>query len=193
MRIGVLALQGDVREHERALRALGAETVRVKRPAQLERIAGLVIPGGESPAIHRLLALEGLDARIAAHAALGMPVFGTCAGLILLARRIEDGSVPTLSLLDATVRRNGYGRQLESFETRLVHHTLGGEPLHAVFIRAPTILDTGDGISVLARHEGRPVAIEQGAVIGCAFHPALSGDLRLHARFLERAAAFLRL
>lgn len=186
MKIGVLALQGDVAEHERALRRLGVEPVRVKRPDHLEQVDALVLPGGESPAMIRLLRSGGLDRPLRDRLSAGMPVFGTCAGLILLARESGDAEVPGFGTLDVSVERNAYGRQLDSFECTLPDHALGGAPLEAVFIRAPAIRDLGAGVEVLARHEGRPVAVRQGNAIGTAFHPELTDDPRLYQALIER-------
>ncbi|HUF11497.1 MAG TPA: pyridoxal 5'-phosphate synthase glutaminase subunit PdxT [Longimicrobiales bacterium] len=189
LRIGVLALQGDVVEHERALRRLGVEPVRVKRPDDLEQVDALVLPGGESPAMIRLLRSSGLDRPLRDRLSAGMPVFGTCAGLILLARDSGDPEVTGFGALDLAVERNAYGRQLDSFECALPDHTLGGAPLEAVFIRAPAIRDLGAGVEVLARHEGRPVAVRQGNAIGTAFHPELTDDPRLYQALIERVQA----
>lgn len=188
-KIGVLALQGDVVEHERALRRVGAEPVRVKRPDQLAQVEGLVMPGGESPAMIRLLRTSGLEEPLRERLRAGMPVFGTCAGLILLARDSGDPAVPGFGTMDLAVQRNAYGRQLDSFECELPDHTLGGPPLEAVFIRAPAIRDLGPRVEVLVRHEGRPVAVRQGNAIGAAFHPELTDDTRLYEALVERVEA----
>lgn len=185
VRIGVLALQGDVVEHERALRRIGAEPVRVKRPAQLEQVDALVMPGGESTAMTKLLQSSGLREPIARRIAGGMPVFGTCAGLILLSRETGDPDVPGFGALDVTVLRNAYGRQIDSFECALPKHALGGDPLEAVFIRAPAIRDLGDGVEVIAEYQGTPVAVRQGRVIGASFHPELTDDDRLYRALLD--------
>lgn len=190
LRIGVLALQGDVVEHERALRRAGVEPVRVKRPDQLEQVDALVMPGGESPAMIRLLRTSGLDQPLRDRLAAGMPVFGTCAGLILLARDSGDPQIPGFGALDLAVERNAYGRQLDSFECALPDHALGGPPLEAVFIRAPAILDLGAKVEVLASHEGRPVAVREGNAIGASFHPELTDDLRLYEVLIERVQAW---
>jgi 5'-phosphate synthase pdxT subunit len=184
-RVGVLALQGDVREHTDALRAVGAEPVEVRLPHDLEGVDALVLPGGESTAIRRLIERYGLAEPIRALAHRGAPMLGTCAGMILLADRIADGDPPVLRLLDVEVRRNAYGRQLDSFEADLDMPILGAQPLHGVFIRAPMVTDVGAGVEVLATDaDGRPVAIRQGAVIATAFHPELTSDRRLHELFL---------
>lgn len=185
-RVGVLALQGDVVEHERALRRAGAEPVRVKRPEQLDDVDGLVLPGGESPAMRRLMRSSGLDRAIQRRVHDGFPLFGTCAGLILLARKTGDPEVPGFGALDVTVLRNAYGRQLESFECELPDHAVGGGPLEAVFIRAPAITELGPDVQVLAEREGKPVAVRQGAVMGAAFHPELTDDTRLYSLFMDQ-------
>src|SRR2546421_6590705 len=173
-RIGVLAVQGNFREHARVLRSLGAEVVEVRKPEQLGGIAGLVIPGGESTAILRLARLYGLEEALRRFEA---PIFGTCAGMILLGR-------DHLGLVDVSVRRNAYGRQVESFETDL---ELAGddEPLHGVFIRAPWIEEAGPEVEVLIEHEGRPVLAREGRILVASFHPELTDDTRVHERFLE--------
>ena len=173
MRIGVLAVQGNFREHAAMLRGLGADVVEVRLPEQLDGLDGLVIPGGESTAIMRLIRLYGLEDAIRAFAG---PVFGTCAGMILLDRA-------HLGLVDVDVERNGYGRQLASFEADL---ELGeGEPLRGVFIRAPRVTDTGPDVEVLASHGGVPVLLRQGRFLVASFHPELTADTRVHERFLE--------
>jgi 5'-phosphate synthase pdxT subunit len=173
-RIGVLALQGNVREHAAMLRRLGAEVVEVRKPEQLEGLDGLVLPGGESTTIMRLLRLSGLDEALAAFTG---PVFGTCAGMIVLDR-------DHLGLIDLRVRRNAFGRQVASFEAEL---ELAGdpEPLPGVFIRAPWIEEAGPQVELLASFEGHPVAAREGRFLVCAFHPELTDDTRLHALFLE--------
>ena len=174
MRIGVLAVQGNFREHAAALVRLGAEVVEVRLPEQLDGLDGLVIPGGESTAITRLMRLYGLEEAIRAFAA---PVFGTCAGMILLDRA-------HLGLVDLEVDRNGYGRQVASFEAEL---ELEGDavPLHGVFIRAPRVTDRGPQVEVLATHAGEPVLLREGRFLVASFHPELTDDLRVHERFLE--------
>ena len=173
MRIGVLAVQGNFREHAAMLRSLGANVVEVRLPEQLDGLDGLVIPGGESTAIMRLIRLYGLEDAIRGFVG---PVFGTCAGMILLDRA-------HLGLVDVDVERNGYGRQLASFEADL---ELGeGEPLRGVFIRAPRVTDTGAEVEVLARHDGVPVLLRQGRFLVASFHPELTDDTRVHKKFLE--------
>ena len=174
MRIGVLALQGNFREHAAVLRRLGAEAVEVRLPEQLDGLDGLVIPGGESTAITRLMRLYGLEEAIRR---FGGPIFGTCAGMILLDRA-------HLGLVDAEVDRNAYGRQVASFEAAL---RLDGddEPLTGVFIRAPRVRETGPGVEVLAERDGEPVLLRDGRYLVASFHPELTDDTRVHERFLE--------
>jgi 5'-phosphate synthase pdxT subunit len=174
LRIGVLAVQGNFREHAAMLRRLGADVVEVRKPEQLERLDGLIIPGGESTAILRLARLYGLDEALRRFDA---PIFGTCAGMILLGR-------DQLGLVDVSVRRNAYGRQVASFEADL---ELAGEdePLRGVFIRAPWIEDAGPAVEVLAAHDGRPVLARDGRILIASFHPELTDDSRVHERFLE--------
>ena len=186
-RVGVLALQGDVREHVTALRVAGAEPVPVRRASELAEVDGLVLPGGESTTIGRLLRvfelLEPLRERIAG----GLPVYGSCAGMVLLADEVVDGrpDQPLLGGLDVTVRRNAFGSQVESFETDLPLAGVGD--VHGVFIRAPWVERTGEGVEVLARvpdgapAAGRVVAVRQGPVLATSFHPELTGDHRVHA------------
>jgi 5'-phosphate synthase pdxT subunit len=188
MKAGVLALQGAFREHREVLDALGVDAVEVRVPEHLSGLDALFIPGGESTTITKLLQSSGL--REPLHAALteGLPVLGTCAGLILLADDVRDVAgrryPSALGALDCTVVRNAYGRQRESFEARLaVDGIEGGFP--GVFIRAPVVESVGGAVEVLADHEGGPVLIRQGSVWGATFHPELSGDLRLHERFLS--------
>jgi 5'-phosphate synthase pdxT subunit len=183
MRIGVLAVQGNFREHLAMLDRLGAETREVRKPEQLDGLDGLVIPGGESTAIGRLIRLYGLEEALAAFA---RPLFGTCAGMILLARDAVDG-VPSqllLGLVDASVRRNGYGRQVWSFEADL-ELPGGGPPLRGVFIRAPRVVSVGPEVEILAELDGDPVLVRQGAVLLSAFHPELTDDTRVHELFVE--------
>lgn len=189
-RVGVLALQGDVREHVAVLEALGADVTLVRTPAQLAVVDGLVLPGGESSVIDKLSRLFGVRDPIRARIATGMPVYGTCAGLILLADRILDGLPSQLPFggLDVDVRRNAFGSQVDSFEAELEVPALGEEPVHATFIRAPAVERAGSGVDVLARVDGRVVAVEQGALLGTAFHPEVGGELRFHRRFLAHVA-----
>ena len=177
LRIGVLAIQGGFEAHLRMLRELGAEASEVRAPADLAGLDGLVIPGGESTTIVKGIESAGLASAIRAHHDAGRPVFGTCAGMIVC----DDSH---LGLLDVTARRNAFGRQLQSFEAELAVEGIGEEPLRAVFIRAPWIERHGQGVDVLASYEGHPVAVREGGVLACAFHPELSDDPRLHALFM---------
>jgi 5'-phosphate synthase pdxT subunit len=180
LRLGVLAIQGGFEAHLAILRELGAEVREVRTVAQLEGLDGLVIPGGESTTIVKGIESAGLEGPIRAHHATGKAVFGTCAGLIVC----DDAH---LGLLDATARRNAFGRQLQSFEAELEVEGIGAEPLRAVFIRAPWVERTGPGVEVLAEYEGHPVAVREGGVLACAFHPELTDDSRLHALFMAIA------
>lgn len=186
MKAGVLALQGDFREHGRVLAAIGASPVEVRSPEDLEAVECLVIPGGESTTIGKLARAHGLVEPIRERAAAGMPVFGTCAGMIAMAKELVGGE-PLLSLMDLKVERNAYGRQVDSFEADL--EVRGeNETVRGVFIRAPVVLEVGDGVEVLAEHDGRPVVVEQGPLLAAAFHPELAGDGRLHERFLRKVS-----
>lgn len=189
MNVGILALQGAFVEHEAMLHTLGVATTQVRLPAQLEQIDRLIIPGGESTAIGKLLETYHLLAPIKARAKAGMPVWGTCAGMILLASEITEGrreGQPSLALMDITARRNAFGRQLDSFETDLHVPMLGEEPFPAVFIRAPQIDRVGPGVEVLAQlADERIVAARQGQFLATAFHPELTRDDRFHRLFLE--------
>jgi 5'-phosphate synthase pdxT subunit len=189
MRIGVLALQGAFAEHVAVLRSIGVEAVEVRLPEQLEDVDGLVLPGGESTTMRRLIDRWGLGQPILDLAARGAPLFGTCAGMIVLSRDIAGGEEPVLPLLDVTVERNAFGRQLDSFETELVVPLLGDTPVHAVFIRAPVIERVGDDVDVLARlDDGRVVAVRQRNVIATSFHPELAGETRFHRLVATMAA-----
>ncbi len=197
--IGVLALQGDVREHLRALTRLGADALAVRRPDELARCAGLVLPGGESTTMAKLASIFDLMAPLRDRVAAGMPALGTCAGMILLADRVEDGTAgqETIGGLDVTVRRNAFGRQVDSFETELAFAGLA-DPVHAVFIRAPWVERVGEQVEVLARVPGEPggdgpvgraagriVAVRQGPLLATSFHPEFGGGDRIHAMFVE--------
>jgi pyridoxal 5'-phosphate synthase pdxT subunit len=185
--IGVLALQGDVREHLRALADCGADAIAVRRPEELERVDGLVIPGGESTTMWRLARsfelLDPLRKRIEG----GLPAYGSCAGMIMLADRIADGvdGQETIGGIDMLVRRNAFGRQVDSFESDLDVAGVAGGPLHAVFIRAPVVEAVGDEVEVLATVDGQPVLCRQGHVLVAAFHPELGDDPRLHELFID--------
>jgi 5'-phosphate synthase pdxT subunit len=191
--VGVLALQGDVRNHVRALAQLGAEPAEVRTPADLEAVDALILPGGESTTMSVLLASSGLIGPLQARLAGGMPAFGTCAGMILLARDVLDGRPDQCQLdaIDIGVRRNAFGRQIDSFETDLDIDGVEGDALHAVFIRAPIVERVGPGVEVLASVAtgagSLPVVCRQGPVLVAAFHPELAGDNRLHEVFLKFA------
>jgi 5'-phosphate synthase pdxT subunit len=184
MKAGVLALQGDFREHARMFAEVGATPVLVRTAEELASVQCLAIPGGESTAIGKLARAFGLVEPIRERARGGMPIFGTCAGMIVLADRVEGGE-PLLSLLDVTVERNAYGRQVDSFEADVDVRGVG--VVRAVFIRAPQVSQVGEGVEVMAEHDGRPVVVRQGTVLAAAFHPEMAGDPRLHARLLEMA------
>jgi 5'-phosphate synthase pdxT subunit len=191
-RIGVLSLQGDVREHVRVLTDLGADVELVRRPIELAAVDGLVIPGGESSVIDKLSRAFGMREPIRDAIAAGMPVYGTCAGLILLADRITDGieGQQTFGGLDVTVQRNAFGSQVDSFETELDVPVLGEPAVHAVFIRAPLVIQTGPDVETLARlGDGRVVAVRQGALVGTSLHPEVMGELRFHQLFLDTVRA----
>lgn len=187
-RVGVLALQGDVREHERVLTGLGADVTRVRRPDELVAVDALILPGGESSVIDKLARTFGLQQPIRDAIAGGMPVYGTCAGMILLADRITgaiDGQ-QTFGGLDITVQRNAFGGQVESFEGDLDVPALGAPPVHAAFIRAPLVEQIGPAVDVLARlDDGRVVAVQHGPLMATSFHPEVTGETRFHARFLD--------
>lgn len=185
MKIGVLSLQGAVREHLTAVRDLGADAVEVKLPEQLDGLDGLILPGGESTAIGLLLGAYGFWEPLRR----GLPIFGTCAGLILLAQRIRGSDQPRLGLMDIEVERNGFGRQVHSFEADLEVPRLGPEPVTGVFIRAPYVTETGPGVEVLAQVQDRVVLVRQGRYLGAAFHPELTPDRRVHRYFLELVEA----
>jgi 5'-phosphate synthase pdxT subunit len=189
MRIGVLALQGAFAEHVAVLRAIGVEAVEVRLPEQLEDLDGLILPGGESTTMRRLIDRWGMRRPIIDLAESGVPLFGTCAGMIVLARRIAGGEEPILPLLDVTVHRNAFGRQLDSFESELEVPLLGSQPVHAVFIRAPVIEDVGPGVDVLATlDDGRIVAVRERNIIATSFHPELAGETRFHSLVATMAA-----
>ena len=190
--VGVLALQGDVREHLASLRAQGAEAMPVRRPEELDAVDGLVLPGGESTTIAKLAHRFGLLDPLRKAVGNGLPVYGSCAGMILLADRLLDAppDQETIGGLDVTVRRNAFGRQVDSFEGAVPLLGVPGPPVHAVFIRAPWVEEVGPGVEVLGRVEGGPadgkiVAVRQGRLVATSFHPELTGDLRVHALFVE--------
>jgi 5'-phosphate synthase pdxT subunit len=186
-RVGVLALQGDFREHLAVLTGLGAEAVPVRRERELDEVDGLVIPGGESTVMDKLARAFGLREPLQARIADGMPVYGTCAGLIMLSDRVLDAQPGqrTLGGLDVTVRRNAFGNQLDSFETDLDVALLDGPPVHAAFIRAPIVEEVGDDAEAVATlDDGRVVAVRQGNLLGTSFHPEITGETRFHEHFL---------
>jgi 5'-phosphate synthase pdxT subunit len=187
--IGVLALPGAVAEHVAVLRSIGVEAVEVRLPEHHHEVDGLNLPGGESTTMRRLIDRWGMRQPILDLAESGAPLFGTCAGMIVLSRDIAGGEDPILPLLDVTVERNAFGRQLDSFETELAVPLLGDTPVHAVFIRAPVIERVGDAVDVLARlDDGRVVAVRQRNVIATSFHPELAGETRFHRLVATRAA-----
>jgi 5'-phosphate synthase pdxT subunit len=191
VKIGVLSVQGAFAEHASLLGSLGVEAVPVRLPGHLEGLAGLVMPGGESTTMRKLIDRWGLRRPIAELIEDGTPVLGTCAGMILLASRISDGDEPVFPFLDMTVKRNAFGRQLESFEADLEVPILGSAPVHGVFIRAPVVERVGDGVDVLARlDDGRIVAVRQRNVMATAFHPELAGEPRFHHLLTTMAGAF---
>lgn len=195
-KVGVVALQGAFREHREVLDALGADAVEVRTPADLAAIDALILPGGESTTLSKLLDSSGVRAPLAGMLRDGLPALGTCAGMILLAREVVDGrpDQESFAAIDVAVRRNAYGRQRDSFEVPIdlaglaVEGVTGG-PFPGVFIRAPRIESLGDEVEVLARHDGDPVLARQGAVVVTSFHPELSGDLRVHEWFVRGAHA----
>jgi 5'-phosphate synthase pdxT subunit len=194
--IGVLALQGDVREHLAALRAAGAEPVTVRRPEELAGVDGLVVPGGESTTMAKLADRFGLLGPLRDAVRDGLPVYGSCAGMIMLADRVLDAPADqqTVGGLDVVVRRNAFGRQVDSFETEVAVEGVPGEPVHAVFIRAPWVEEVGPGVEVLGRvvggaADGKIVAVRQGRLVATSFHPELTGDSRVHALFVELVRA----
>jgi 5'-phosphate synthase pdxT subunit len=205
MRVGVLALQGAFDEHEKILRRLGVKAAQVRLPEHLETIDGLIIPGGESTTIGKVARRWGLLEPLRAFARSGRPLWGTCAGMIFMAKHVVDGKPdqPLLSLMDVTVRRNAFGRQVDSFEADLAVPVLGEQPFHAVFIRAPFIERVGEGVEILAKLEpalsanrrfevegdGTIVAVQQGNLLATAFHPELTEDDRFHRYFLSLSEA----
>lgn len=183
--IGVLALQGDVREHLQALQRAGAEAVPVKTRQALASVDGLVIPGGESTTVGMLLERFELMQPLRERIAAGLPVFGTCTGLILMAKEIEGSAQPRIGCMDVSVHRNAYGRQVDSFEAEVPAPALGAEPVRAVFIRAPQITHIEPGVEVLADSEAGPILVRQGNLLGATFHPELTDDLRVHQLFVR--------
>ncbi len=189
VKVGVLALQGDFAEHIAVLKRIGIETAEVRLPRDLEGVSGLIIPGGESTTLSYLMDLYDLRAPIQDMAAAGSPVYGTCAGMIMMAAELTEGRPTPMGLMDIVVVRNAFGRQVDSFEADLEVPSLNGGPFHAVFIRAPAITSIGHGVQVLARlPDGRPVAVQQGNLLATAFHPELTDDTRFHSYFLSLAS-----
>ena len=189
MRIGILASQGAFAEHIATLRNLEVEALPVRLPSELEGVDGLIIPGGESTSISRLMANYNLTSEIKSLAKSGLPIFGTCAGMILLAKELPDSKVEPLGLMDIVVRRNAFGRQVDSFETELAIPVLGEKPFPAVFIRAPIIEQADSKVEILAKlNNGASVAARQGKLLAAAFHPELTSDLRFHQYFLNIVA-----
>ncbi|MCS7198095.1 MAG: pyridoxal 5'-phosphate synthase glutaminase subunit PdxT [Candidatus Bipolaricaulota bacterium] len=187
MRVGVLGLQGDFREHLTVLRSLGVDARDVRTKEQLQELDGLIIPGGESTTIAYLLEKMGMLSALRERGAQGFPIYGTCAGMILLARELNDPYPENrIGLMDITVKRNAYGRQLDSFEVDLQIKHIG--EFHAVFIRAPKIVRVGSEVEILAEHDGVPVLVRQKNLLASSFHPELTGDPRVHKYFLEMVA-----
>jgi len=185
VKIGVLALQGAVAEHIQMLSALETEVIPVRTPSELDGLDALVIPGGESTTISKLLSDYGLMQPIRELAEQGFPIFGTCAGLVLLAKRVSNLEMEPIGVMDIEVKRNAFGRQVDSFEANLEIPALHNGTFHGVFIRAPIIEKTENGVEVLCQLNDRPVAVRQGKLLACAFHPELTDDLRLHRYFLD--------
>jgi 5'-phosphate synthase pdxT subunit len=187
MKIGVLGLQGAVREHVRSIMASGAEAYVIKWPEELKEMDGLIIPGGESTTMRKLIDKYGFMPELKKFAEAGKPMFGTCAGLILLAKRVVGYNEPHIGVMDVTVERNSFGRQKESFETELDINGVT-ENFAAVFIRAPHIVEAGENVEILAKHEGRIVAAREGQFLGCSFHPELTDDHSITAYFVRMVA-----
>ena len=185
LRIGVLGLQGDFREHVEMLTLMGVETLVVKLPEDLELIDGLIIPGGESTTMGRIMENVGIKDPLIDKIKSGLPVYGTCAGMILLSKKISGFEQPLLGVLDIEVERNAYGRQVESFEVDIKIEALGEKPFRAVFIRAPRIVNLGESVEVLARYGEDPVLVKEGNILASSFHPELTKDSRIHEYFLR--------
>lgn len=184
-KIGVLALQGAVTEHTNMLELCGSETVAVKRKGELDEVQGLIIPGGESTAIGKLMVKYGFVEKIRELSFQGFPIYGSCAGLILLAKQLTEGDQPLLGLMDIEVRRNAFGRQVDSFEANLEIADLGEKPFPGVFIRAPWIEEAGPKVKVMSRYSDKAVMAQEGNFLVSAFHPELTSDLRIHKYFME--------
>ena len=188
MEVGVLAIQGDFAEHIAVLGKLGVTAREIRLPEQLDSLDGLIIPGGESTTLSRLMTIYNLREPIAQMAAQGHAVWGTCAGMIMLSREITEQDPVPLDIMDIGVQRNAFGRQVDSFEQDLNVNALGGAPYHAIFIRAPVIIRVGQGVKVLsALEDERPVAVQQGNLMATSFHPELTNDYRFHSYFLDLA------
>jgi 5'-phosphate synthase pdxT subunit len=184
--IGILALQGNVKEHKQILRQLNATPIEVKQEEDMDEIEALIIPGGESTTITKLLFEQNLDKKILALHHDGMPILGTCAGAIVLAKQVTPNTIQTLDLMDIKIRRNDYGRQIESFEADIeAEDTIGKEPLKGIFIRAPIIKKTSKDVIILAQHNNNPVLVQQGNLLVSTFHPELANDKRIHEYFLS--------
>ena len=184
--VGVLAIQGDFAEHRKSLERLGVEVREIRLPQQLDDIDGLIIPGGESTTIAQLIDIYGFRDVLRERASEDMPIWGTCAGMIVMAERLLDPRPEPLGLMDIEVSRNAFGRQLDSFETDLMVESVDGAPFRGVFIRAPVVTDVGSGVDVLARlDDGRPVAVRQDRLLATAFHPELTPDSRVHELFVR--------
>lgn len=184
-RVGVLALQGAFREHRQVLEKLGCDVVEVRKTSDLDGIQGLIIPGGESTTIGKLLRIDEMGEKIKELGAKDMPIFGTCAGMILLSKTIVDSEQYSLNLMDTVVERNAFGRQIASFETDLQVPALGVNPLRAVFIRAPYLKEVAPNVGILAEYDGKIVFVRQGNLLASAFHPELTSDHRVHQYFLK--------
>jgi 5'-phosphate synthase pdxT subunit len=185
MNIGVLALQGDFAEHLSVIRRLNVPAMPVRLPSELETVDALIMPGGESTTMRKLMDDYKLTAPLTKRAGEGFPIFATCAGMILLAKHVVDSEVAPLGLMDITVRRNAYGRQLDSFETYMPIPQIGKKRFHAVFIRAPVIEKADNGVTILGEIDGSPVAVRQGNLLACSFHPELTDDVRMHKYFVS--------
>ena len=186
MKVGVLAVQGDFAEHIAVLKRLGVDAAEVRLPRDLDGVEALIMPGGESTTFSYLMDLYDLKGPIKKMAGMGVPIWGTCAGMIMMARELTDKEPTPMGLMDILVTRNAFGRQIDSFEADLEIKNLGDEAFRAIFIRAPVILDVGQGVDILAHlPDGRPVAVRQGNLLATAFHPELSPDTRLHQYFLN--------
>ena len=184
--IGVLAIQGDFVEHKKMLDEVGVESREIRLPEQLKDVDGLIIPGGESTTIVQLIDTYGFRNKINEHVSDGMSIWGTCAGMIVLAKKLLDKSPSPLELLDITVSRNAFGRQVDSFETNLSVNGIYGPPLHAIFIRAPIVTEVGKNVEILATvDEDRPVAVKENKILATSFHPELTKDVRMHEMFAE--------